>query len=149
MEKTLHDLGGLLLRALPTFFLVAVLHVYLKYVFFKPLEKVLHARYEATEGARKKAEESLEKAAAKTAEYENAIRVARSEVYQAQDQLHRRLQQEREAEVAQTRFQLEATVKQAKAEFEAEVAEAKSALEQQSEVLAEQIARQVLDRSAA
>ena len=40
----------------------------MKSVFFKPLEKVLHKRYEATEGARKQAAESLERAAAKAAE---------------------------------------------------------------------------------
>ena len=56
-------------------------------IFFKPLEKVLRQRYEATEGARKLAEQSLERAAAKTAEYEAAMRAARAEVYQAQERL--------------------------------------------------------------
>ena len=65
----LHALGGILLRAVPTFLLVVLLHFYLKSMFFKPLAKVLQARYEATEGARKLAEQSLEQAAAKTAKY--------------------------------------------------------------------------------
>jgi len=63
----LHDLGQLLLRAVPTFLLVFALDFYLKYMFFKPLEKVLQQRYDATEGARKLAAEALELAAAKTA----------------------------------------------------------------------------------
>jgi hypothetical protein len=50
----------------------------------KPLEKVLHSRYEATEGAK-------QKAADKTAEYEAALRAARGEVYQSQEKLHRKL----------------------------------------------------------
>ena len=53
MDAMLHALGGILLRAVPTFLLVILLHFYLKSIFFKPLEKVLHKRYEATEGARK------------------------------------------------------------------------------------------------
>ena len=61
--------------------------------------KVLQKRYEATEGARKLAAESLERAAAKTAEYAAAMRTARAEVYQSQEQLHRELQ-EREAALA-------------------------------------------------
>jgi F-type H+-transporting ATPase subunit b len=48
MEATLHALSGILLRAVPTFLIVIFLHFYLKYMFFKPLDKVLQARYEAT-----------------------------------------------------------------------------------------------------
>ena len=48
----LHALGGILLRAVPTFLLIILLHFYLKSIFFKPLERVLEARSEATEGAR-------------------------------------------------------------------------------------------------
>ena len=63
----MHALGGILLHAIPTLLMVVFLHFYLKSIFFKPLEKVLHQRYEATEGARKLAQQSLEEAAAKGA----------------------------------------------------------------------------------
>ena len=96
MDAMLHALGGILLGAVPTFLLVILLHFYLKSIFFKPLEKVLRQRYEATEGARKLAEQSLQQAAAKTASYEAQLRAAKAEMYQAQDQLHKQLQ-EREA----------------------------------------------------
>ena len=76
MDAMLQALGGILLKAVPTFLLVVLLHFYLKGVFFKPLRKVLRQRYEATEGARKLAAESLERAAAKTAEYATAMRAA-------------------------------------------------------------------------
>ena len=107
MEETLHALSGILLRAIPTFLLIIFLHFYLKYMFFKPLDKVLHARYEATEGARLRAAESLERAAARTAEYEAALRAARSEVYKTQEQLHRRMQEEQAAQVHAAREQAE------------------------------------------
>jgi F-type H+-transporting ATPase subunit b len=48
MDAILNALGGLLLKALPTFFLVLLLHFYLKLVFYRPLEKVLSARHQAT-----------------------------------------------------------------------------------------------------
>src|SRR5215469_6825894 len=99
MNATLQALGGILLNAVPTFLLVVFLHFYLKMVFFKPLEKVLHQRYEATEGARKLAEQSLQRAAEKIAQYEAAIRAAKAEIYHSQEQLHKQLQ-EREAAAA-------------------------------------------------
>ena len=149
MEATLHALNGILLRAIPTFLLLILLDFYLKHAFFKPLDKVLHARYEATEGARQRAAESLQKAASKTAEYEAAMRVARAEVYQSQEQLHRRLQEEQAAQVKGSREQAEAAVRDAKDQLAAEVAHAKTQLGAQSDVLANQIAEVILNRGAA
>jgi F-type H+-transporting ATPase subunit b len=149
MEATLHALSGILLRAIPTFLLVVFLHFYLKYMFFRPLGKVLKARYEATEGARLRAAESLEKAAAKTAEYEAALRGARAEVYQAQEQSHRRLQEEHTAQVHAAREKAEAAVRDAKAELASEIAQAKKDLGAESEALAGQIADAILNRGAA
>src|SRR6204780_5370661 len=108
MQTTLHALSMILLKAIPTFLLVILLHFYLKYMFFKPLEKVLRARYESTEGAQKRAAESLQKAADRTAEYEAALRSARAKIYQSQEELHRRLQEEHAAQVHAAREQAEA-----------------------------------------
>lgn len=149
MEATLHALSGILLRAIPTFLLVIFLHFYLKYMFFKPLEKVLRARYDATEGARKRAAESLEKAAAKTAEYEAALRSARAEVYQSQEQLHRRLQAEQTSQAQAAREQAEGAVREAKAQLAAEIAQAKKDLAGDSDALADQIAETILKRGKA
>ena len=149
MESTLAALAGLLLRAVPTFVLVLVLHFYLKFVFFKPLERVLNRRYEATEGAKRQAEASLEKAAAKTAEYEQAMRAARAEVYQAQEQLRQRLEEQRKEEVQAARVRAEATVQQAKGALGTDVAAAKLALARDTEALAEQIAQSLISRRAA
>ena len=149
MEATLHALSGILLRAVPTFLLVFFLHFYLKYMFFKPLDKVLKARYDATEGARRRASESLEKAAARTAEYEVAIRAARAEIYQSQEQMHRRLEEEQAAQIQATREKAEAAVAEAKAQLAAEVADARQNLAAQSDALAGEIADVILNRSVA
>ena len=63
MDQILHQLGQLLLRAVPTFLLVVVLHFYLKSCSSSPWGRCCEQRYEATEGARKLADESLERAA--------------------------------------------------------------------------------------
>src|SRR5260221_508016 len=103
MDETLRQLGGILLRAVPTFLLVVLLHFYLKFIFFKPLGRILRQRYEATEGARKLAEASLAKAAEKAAEYEAALRAARAETYKELEQLRRQLQDDRAVAVREAR----------------------------------------------
>ena len=145
----LHALGGILLRAVPTFLLVILLHFYLKNIFFKPLEKVLGQRFEATEGARKLAEQSLQQAAAKAADYETRLRAAKAEMYQAQEQLHNKLQEREAAAVAEGRKTADAAVKLAKAQLGADVEAAKSSLAADSESLANQIAETILRRNAA
>src|SRR3954447_797866 len=140
MDVILQQLGQLLLKAVPTFLLVILLQFYLKRMFFQPLEKVLHQRYEATEGARKAAEESLTRASAKAAEYEAAMRAARSELYKTQDELHKQLQEREAAQVAEARQRADVVVKAAKAELARDVEAARASLAKDSEVLAGQIA---------
>jgi F-type H+-transporting ATPase subunit b len=149
MEAILQQLGQLLLKALPTFLLVILLQYYLKAVFFKPLDKVLQRRYEATEGARKLAEESLQHASAKAAEYEAAMRAARVEVYQAQEKLHKELQEAEAVQLLEARKRAEAAVEAARQQLARDVETAKASLAAQSDMLAGQIAETILRRSAA
>jgi F-type H+-transporting ATPase subunit b len=149
MHATLLALGEILLRAVPTFLLVVVLHFYLKAVFFKPLEKVLHQRYQATEGARKLADQSLARAAEKTAQYEAAIRAAKAENYQSHEQLHKELQEREAAAALAARQRAEAVVQEAKSELAEDVEAAKASLAADSDALADQIAESILRRRAA
>ena len=148
MDATLHALGGILLKAVPTFLLVVFLNFYLKSMFFKPLERILHQRYEATEGARQLAEKALQKAAARTAEYEAAMRAARAEVYQAQEQLHKQLEEREAADLNAARARAEELIRQSKAQLDADIEAARAGLARQGETLANQIAESLL-RSAA
>ncbi|HUB80430.1 MAG TPA: ATP synthase F0 subunit B [Bryobacteraceae bacterium] len=149
MDATLRALGEILLKAVPTFLLVFILHFYLKKVFFQPMEKMLRQRFEATEGARKLAEQALERAAARTAEYEAAIRAAKSEIYQAQEQFYKELQDRQEAQLATARQSAEDHIHKAKAELARDVEAAKASLAQSSELLAAEIADQVVRGTAA
>ena len=149
MDEMFHDLGQLLLHALPTFLLVVALNFYLKYMFFKPLEKVLQQRYEATEGARKLAAEALERAAAKTAQYEAALRAARSEVYQAQERAHRQLADRQGAELLAARRRAEQLVREAQRQLAQDAETLQRELVRGSDALADQIADSFLRGRAA
>lgn len=144
MEQTLHALGEILLKAVPTFVLVLLLYAYLSWMFFGPLEKVLKKRYEATEGARKLADESLAKAAAKTEEYEAALRAARGEVYKELSERRRELQADRTAATAKARDQAEHHIAQAKQLLAEEAAKLKQDLARESDALASEIANSIL-----
>jgi F-type H+-transporting ATPase subunit b len=149
MDALLHALGGILLRAVPTFLLVILLHFYLKSVFFKPMEKVLDQRDAATLGARKLAEQALEQAAAKTAQYETALRAAKAVMYQAQEQVHKQLQERQAAVVAEARKSADDALQLARTQLAADVEVAKASLAAGSESLANQIAETILRRNAA
>lgn len=149
MEDTLHALGQILVQALPTFFIVLFLFVYLRSVFFKPLEKVLAERAEATEGARKKAADALDRASAKVTAYEEQIRAARNEIYREQEEVRRKWRDEQTAQVAAARQRSETLVKEAKATVAAEAAQAKDSLAGNSQALADQITQTILQRRPA
>ena len=149
MDIILHQLGELLLTALPTFFLVIFLTIYLRAMFFNPLDKVLKQRYQATEGARKLAEQSLERANAKTAEYEATLRAARAEIYQAREQAYKQMQERSAAQIAEARDRADEAVREAKRQLGVETEAAKASLARDSESLANQIADSILRRRVA
>ncbi|MBI4873330.1 MAG: ATP synthase F0 subunit B [Acidobacteria bacterium] len=146
MDATLIALGGLMLKALPTFVLLVLLHFYLKFIFFRPLDKVLRARFELTEGARRSAQTSLEAAARKTAECEAALREARGEIYREQEETRRRWRDEHAAAVQQARGSAESLVAQARLQLAEDAARARESLQAESEALAARIASAILAR---
>jgi F-type H+-transporting ATPase subunit b len=149
MEATLHQLGGILLNALPTFILVVILHYYLKFMFFRPMEKTLEERYAATEGARKLAAESLERAERKTAEYEAAMRAERAKIYHEAEQHHKQLQEEENTALERERGAAEQQIREAREQLARELDGAKASLAASSEALANEIADSILRRRAA
>jgi F-type H+-transporting ATPase subunit b len=148
MDATLHALGQILLQGLPTFFLVLFLHFYLRSVFFKPLAKVLQDRNEATEGARRQAAESLDRAAAKAAAYEESIRSARNEIYQEQEVLRNTWRNEQSAQLLNARKRAEVMVKEAKTQIATEAEQARQSLLASGQALANEITEAILQRRA-
>lgn len=147
MEKTLQDLADLVLAAIPTVILVIVLHIYLKFVFFRPLEKVLAQRDAATKGAVHDAEASLKRAEDKASEYDAALRRARTEIFQAQDAERQKLRKEQQDALASARQKAVGLIADARQQIAAEAANARLSLSAQTETLASQIAAAVLKGS--
>jgi len=146
MDSTLAALQTLILKALPTFFLLVLLHFYLKHVFFKPMEKALKARSEATEGMRQIAEETLQRAEKKTAEYEETIRQARNEIYREEETVRQSQRQRQLEAINAMRADAGAMVEEARSAIAADVAAARASLDRESEAIADEIAAAVLRR---
>lgn len=149
MEQTLSALGGILLKALPTFLLVIFLYVYLRLVFFRPLGSVLAARRKATEGARQQAEESFRRAEQRAAEYETALQAARTEIYREQEVERQRALAAHAARVKEARARADQQLRQAREQIAADLDSAKNSLSAESDGLAEQIIQIVLSKGVA
>jgi len=146
MDKTLHDLGGIVLNGLPTFFLVVILAFFVRFLYLKPLEKVLAERFRLTEGARKAAEDSLRNADTKIAEYQDKLNSARNEIYQEQAAFLQQLHAE-QAELAHAvRVESDARLAEIKLSLAKEAEVARENLASQAETLAGQIADAILSR---
>jgi len=144
MESVVSALGELMLRAVPTFLILLLLHYYLKAVFYKPMDRALTARKQATAGVKKLAEESLRKAESKSAEYEEALRAARGSLYKEQEEKRAGWRAEQTAALASMRENVDSLVRDARRRLATEKEAAKATLSAESEALAEQIVRAVL-----
>jgi F0F1-type ATP synthase membrane subunit b/b' len=149
MDKVLQSLGGIVLNGLPTFFLILILAACVKYLYLKPLEKVLAERYRLTEGARTAADESLRSADSKIAEYEDALAKARGEIYKEHAEFLRKVNEEQAEQVRKVRADSDHRIATAKLSISEEARIATEGLEAQSDTLAAQIADAVLARRVA
>jgi F0F1-type ATP synthase membrane subunit b/b' len=149
MESTLHDLGQLLLKAIPTVFLLLVVHFYLKRMFFGPMADVLAKRRAATEGLRESADAMRARAAEQIASIEAQLRNARDEIYKDQEETRRGRIGDQDAQLDTARQQAHELIHQADQLLDAEAVGAKSQLAGTADDLADQIAQTLLKRTAA
>lgn len=148
MEQTLHDLSGLMLKAVPTILLLIFVYFYLKSMLFTPLDNVLRERDALTAGARKGAQESLSTAERKEQEYQQKFAEARAEVYKTQEETRRKWLDDQAAQVGEERARMEAKVLAEKQRIAAEASAARENLTLPSAELAGQIADTILSRRA-
>ncbi|MBI4461707.1 MAG: ATP synthase F0 subunit B [Acidobacteria bacterium] len=144
MEALLSKLGEMVVGALPTVVLVFLLYFFLRWGFFRPLERVLAEREALTTGARQAAEQLLVEAEAKTREYEERLRHARAEIYREQESLRRQALEGRMRILRATREQANQMIREAKTQLLRDVEAARGDLERESQRLAEEIARTML-----
>ena len=144
MDSIVHQLADLLWGALPTAIIVFAFYLFLRWSFWRPLERVLAQRQAATEGARRQAEELMAGADEKLRQYEEALRQARAEIYRQQEAARHAALDERSRILHTTREQANQSARQARLDIARDVEQAKQALGAQSQLLAEQIANSLL-----
>jgi F-type H+-transporting ATPase subunit b len=144
MDETFKQLGGLLLGSIPTVIFMVLIYAAYSVLVHKPLSKVLAERHDRTEGAVAKAKADVAAAEARTSEYEQKLREARTALFRAQEAKRQQAAQVRETAVAEARNVAHARVEQERAAIAEEQESAQDALQAQSQALAAQIVQTVL-----
>ena len=149
MDQTLNQLGELLLGAVPTVILLALLYAVYTAIVHKPLRRVLEERRSKTEGAVEKSKADIAAAEARTSEYEQRLREARAAVFRAQEARRQAALQARNNAVSEARARAQTEVQAAKAGIESDRAAAEKGLLGEAEALAREIMRRVLEPAGA
>lgn len=145
MDETLRQLGGLLLGSVPTVILVALLYVLYAVVVHKPLSRVLADRRSRTEGAIERSRADIAAAEARTTEYEQRLREARSLLFRAQEARRKAALDARTAALNEARHKAQLQVQAAKANIAQDREAAQNGLRGEVQGLAAEIARRVLE----
>ena len=149
MDDTLKQLGELLLGAVPTVILLALLYALYTVIVHKPLRRVLEERRSKTEGAVERSRADIAAAEARTAEYEQKLREARAAVFRSQEAKRQLALQARTSAVNAARTKAQGQVQAAKKEIESDRAAAQDGLQAEVAALAQEIMRRVLQPAGA
>ena len=149
MDKTLQQLGELLLGSVPTVIMLAVLYALYTAIVHKPLQRVLAERRSKTEGAVEKSRADIAAAEARTAEYEQRLREARATVFKAQEARRQAVLQARTNALNEARSKAQAQVQAAKKDIENDRVAAEKSLQSDAAALAQEIVRRVLQPAGA
>jgi F-type H+-transporting ATPase subunit b len=144
MDQILNQLGGLVLGSVPTMILFILLVAAYGLLVRRPLDRVLTERRARTSGAVEQARGAIAAAEAETSLYENKLRAARAEIFQAREQRLKQWNADREAALAQVRQQMQERVRGAKQEIEQSAQEARVQVEKLSDELSSRILSAVL-----
>ena len=110
----------------------------------RPLDKVLAERLARTSGAVEQARGAIAAAEAETTVYEEKLRAAKNEIFQARDQKLKQWHAERDAALEQVRQATQEKIKTARMDIEQSAAGARTQIESLSAELSAQILRAVL-----
>jgi F0F1-type ATP synthase membrane subunit b/b' len=142
--EILNQLGDLFLAAVPTVIIVFLFYFFLRWSFFKPIERVLAERHKRAEGARQEAEAGRAAVQEKLRAYNDAMKKARAELFVEQEAARRRVLEERQAMVSAARVAAQKALQDAKQAIAADIEGARAELDQSSGALASEIADTIL-----
>ncbi len=135
--------GTLLLHVLIILVMVYVLNATL----FKPINRILEAREKRTRGRLTEAEEILSNVSQKLAEYERALRGARTEAYALAERERARAMEDRQRDLDKMRAQLAASTAAEKEAIRSQADAARITLEADARRIAVEIGSRVLSRA--
>jgi F-type H+-transporting ATPase subunit b len=144
MQEIVHQLGELFLQAVPTVLIVLIFYMILRWLFFKPLLRVMAERDERTVGARKAADAAQAAGAEKLKQYQEALKQARAQLYAEQEAARKKLLDERAARIKDARAKAATQVGEAKARIAEELAAATREIQGSVVQLSEEIVRRIL-----
>lgn len=144
MDDILNQLGGLVLGSVPTMVLFILLVISYGLLVRRPLDRVLAERRKRTTGAVEQARGAIAAAEAETTAYEDKLRKAKAEIFQARDQKLKQWNAEREAAIQQVRQSTQERIVAAKLEIEQSATAARTQIETMSAELSTSILNAVL-----
>jgi F-type H+-transporting ATPase subunit b len=144
MDEILKQLGGLVLGSVPTMILFILLVAAYGLLVRRPLDRILAERRARTTGAVEQARGAISAAEAETAAYEDKLRAAKGEIFQAREQKLKQWNAERESALAEVRATMQDRVRGARQEIEQGATVARQQIEGLSVELSAQILRAVL-----
>jgi F-type H+-transporting ATPase subunit b len=144
MDQILNQLGELVLGSVPTMLLFILLVAAYGFLVRRPLDRILAERRARTSGALEQARSAIAAAEAETAAYEEKLRAAKAEIFQARDQKLKQWNAVREAALAQVRHHMQERVRGARQEIEQSAQEARLQIAAMSDELSSLILNAVL-----
>ena len=144
MDQILNQIGGLILGSIPTIIFFLLLVVAYGYLVRRPLARVLAERRARTIGAVEQARGAMSAAEAETAVFEDKLRAAKREIYEARDAKMKLWAAEREQALERAKATTQQKIDAAKDQLEQSAVTARQQIESMSGELSAQILKAVL-----
>ena len=144
MDQILNELGGLVLGSVPTMVLFILMVIAYGLLVRRPLDRILAERHARTAGAMEQAKGAIAAAEAETGAYEEKLRRAKAELFEARERRLKQWAAEREAALEQVRQTAQQRVSSARQGIEQSVAEARTQIEVASSDLGARVLSAVL-----
>lgn len=149
MDQILRQLGELALGSLPTIAFFLLLLAAYSVLVRRPLDRVLAERRARTSGAVEQARGAISAAEAETAVFEDKLRSARREIFEARERMLKEWNAERDQALEQARSATQRNIKAARETLEQNAVTARQQIESMSEELSAQILKAVLPAGVA
>ncbi len=132
------------LSVLVTILYLIILFVFMNRVFFKPILHILADRRSRIQGQLEEAQKRIELVNLKTGEYEQALKLARSETYQRQESVREQALAEKADLVMKARHDAERVVQEGKERLSQQAEAARQNLHGEIDTLARRLATVIL-----